>query len=71
MNLLMEEDLDITEEAEISLVEQLDELQWAALLPRLHARIVLRTENQQAIIAVKADNIPFCNLDSLDTKQFI
>jgi glycosyltransferase involved in cell wall biosynthesis/predicted O-methyltransferase YrrM len=71
MNLLMQEDLDVTEEAEISLVGQLGELQWEALLPGLHARIVLENENQQALVVVKAENIPSCDLDSFNIRQFI
>ena len=71
MNLLMQEDLDVTEEAEISLVPQLGELQWEALLPGLHARIVLENENQQALVVVKAENIPSCDLDSFNIRQFI
>ncbi|MCC3567089.1 MULTISPECIES: methyltransferase domain-containing protein [unclassified Microcoleus] len=49
MNLLMEEDLEMSGEPEISLVEKLGELQWQALLPRIQARISLVKENQQAI----------------------
>jgi FkbM family methyltransferase len=65
MNLLMQEDLDVTEGLEISLVGKLGEIQWKALLPRLNARIVLENENQQAIAAVKAETIPVRELDSL------
>jgi glycosyltransferase involved in cell wall biosynthesis len=49
MNLLMEEDLEMSGEPEISLVDKLGELQWQALLPRIQARISLVKENQQAI----------------------
>lgn len=49
MNLLMEEDLDITEELKISIVEKLDKTQWEVLFPRIQARIVLENENQEAI----------------------
>jgi glycosyltransferase involved in cell wall biosynthesis len=65
MNLLMQEDLDVTEGLEISLVGKLGEIQWKALLPRLNARIVLENENQQAIAAVKAETIPVRELGSL------
>lgn len=37
MNLLMEEELDISEGLEISLVGNLANIQWEALLPRIHA----------------------------------
>jgi hypothetical protein len=62
MNLLMQEDLDVTEGVEISLVGQLGELQWEALLPRLHARIVLEKENEQAIAQAGAETLPACEL---------
>jgi len=65
MNLLMQEDLDITEEAEISLVGQLGELQWEALLPHIHARILLEKENEQAIAQAKAQVLPSYEIDSL------
>ena len=64
MNLLLQEDLDVSEEAEISLVGHLSEIQWSALLPRIYARISLENENQQAIAGVKAETIPSYNLDS-------
>ena len=69
MNLLLQEDLDVSEGPEISLMGQLGEIQWQALLPRIHARIILENENQQAIAQVKAETIPFCELDSFSNKQ--
>jgi glycosyltransferase involved in cell wall biosynthesis/predicted O-methyltransferase YrrM len=50
MNLLMEEDLDVTDGPEISLVGRLSEVQWQALLPHIQARIALEHENQRAIL---------------------
>jgi glycosyltransferase involved in cell wall biosynthesis len=64
MGLLMEEDLDVTEGPEISLVGQLNEIQWNALLPHLRSRIVLENENQQAIAQAKAEAIQAYQLDS-------
>jgi len=63
MNLLMEEDLDVADGPEISLVGQLGEMQWEALLPQIKARIVLENENQEAIALFKAETIPSCELD--------
>ena len=63
MNLLMQEDLDISDSAEISLIGQLSEVQWQALLPRIQARIILENEDREAIAQVKAENLPFCELD--------
>jgi len=65
MNLLMEEDIDISEGLEISLVVNLADIQWQALLPHIQARIILSAENQQAIAQKKAENLPCSNLDSL------
>jgi glycosyltransferase involved in cell wall biosynthesis len=63
MNLLMEEDLDITEGLEIYLVSNLADIQWEALLSRIQARIVLSAENKQAIAQNKAENVPSYDLD--------
>ncbi len=65
LNLFMEEDLEAIEEPDISLISQLDEMQWKALLNLIQARIVLEKENKQAIAAVKAETIPICEIDSL------
>jgi glycosyltransferase involved in cell wall biosynthesis len=65
MNLLLQEELDVAEGPTISLVGQLGEIQWEALLPRLQARIVLEHENQEAIAQVRATNLSWCEIDSL------
>jgi glycosyltransferase involved in cell wall biosynthesis len=67
MNLLMQEDLDVSEGSQISLIGNLAAIQWEALFPRLHGRIVLEDENQQAIAAVKAENIPTFDLYSFSS----
>lgn len=64
MGLLMEEELDVTEGPEISLVGQLNEIQWNVLLPHLRSRLVLETENQRAIAQAKAEAIQSYQLDS-------
>ncbi|HAZ44494.1 MAG TPA: glycosyl transferase group 1 [Cyanobacteria bacterium UBA11369] len=67
MNLLMEEDIDLTDELKISLVGKLDPIQWEALLPRLHCRIILEKENEPA----NKENIPACGLESFNNKRVI
>ncbi|MBD2517195.1 hypothetical protein H6G93_19715 [Nostoc sp. FACHB-973] len=67
MNLLLEEELDITDDPVISLVGQFDELQWKTIFPHIQARIVLEIENQEAIAKANADNLLLCDLDSLIT----
>jgi len=63
MNLLMEEELDVSDGPEISLIGQLSNIQWKALIPRLQGRIVLEHENIEAIAHAKAENIPSLELD--------
>jgi glycosyltransferase involved in cell wall biosynthesis len=49
MNLMMSEELDITESLTISLTGELSPIQWVALLPKLHGKIKLELENLQVI----------------------
>jgi hypothetical protein len=70
MNLLMEEDLDVSDGPEISLIGQLSQIQWEAVRPRLHGRIVLESENKEALARVQAQHIPTCELDSLIISNF-
>ncbi len=65
MNLLMEEDLDVSDGPEISLIGQLSEIQREILISRLHGRIVLENENTEARAQLADDNIPSYKLDSL------
>ena len=65
MNLLMAEDLDVSDGPEISLIGKLSEIQWSVLMSRLYRRIVLEHENNKAIAQAKADDIPYCQVDFL------
>lgn len=65
MNLLMEEEIDVSEGPEISPIGQLSDMQWSALLPLLSSRLMLENENQAAIAAASAENLPPCNIDQL------
>ncbi|MHC0061519.1 O-linked N-acetylglucosamine transferase family protein [Nostoc sp. UIC 10890] len=65
MNLLMEDDVDITEGPEISLLSKMSDTQWKTLLPRIQNRIALATDNQQAIAQAKAETLLSCDVDSL------
>jgi predicted O-linked N-acetylglucosamine transferase (SPINDLY family)/glycosyltransferase involved in cell wall biosynthesis len=49
MNIMMEEDLDITEELGISLIEDLQNIQWENLLPHINARIIMECDDQQTV----------------------
>ena len=63
MNLLMEEDLDVSDGPEISLIGHLSEMQREILISRLHGRIVLENDNTEAIAQAKAENISSFELD--------
>ncbi|MBD2197616.1 MULTISPECIES: glycosyltransferase [Calothrix] len=65
MNLLMNEDLDITEGLEISLVDKLGDNQWQALLLSLTGRIVLENENKPAITHLPIQEIYTWELEKL------
>lgn len=73
MNLLMQENIDVTDSLDITLVGQLDEVQWEALLPRIHACIPLRKSKDQEISLANTSSygkfrektITFCELDKL------
>lgn len=65
MNLLMEEELDVSDGAEISFTGELNSREWSALLPRLQARIALQCDNEGAIAAAQAENLPTYTPDKL------
>lgn len=69
MNLLMQEDLDVSEGLNISFLGQMGKMQWEALLPRVHARITLENENQKAIAQAGIQSSPFCKLDSFTERR--
>jgi glycosyltransferase involved in cell wall biosynthesis len=65
MNLLMQEDLDVTEGPEIYLTGDLSEIQWQFLRTRISARIVLEEENQDAIALFSLAELPICSLSTI------
>lgn len=69
MSLLMEEDLDLTDGLEIALVVNLADIQWQALLPRIHGRIILEYENQQALVQAKGETLASYELASFNQVQ--
>jgi len=71
MNLLMEEELEVEEGPEISILGKLSDRQWEALLTRLQSRIVLENENQGAIAQAKVDKIPAWEISSLTEKRAV
>jgi FkbM family methyltransferase len=69
MNLLMEEDLDVSDGPEISLIGELSKIQWEALMIHIHGRVVLEHENKEVIAGLGAEEIPYYSLDSLTNSQ--
>jgi glycosyltransferase involved in cell wall biosynthesis len=65
MNLLMEEDLDVSDAPDIIALGHLNEIQWQALLPRLHARIVLENDNKDKIASLAAEITPTFQVHNL------
>lgn len=63
MNLLLEENLEGVEEVAISFVEQLGEIQWEALFPRLQGRLVLECDNRDSIAQVGAEGLSAYTLE--------
>lgn len=62
MNLMMEEDLDVSEGPEISIVGQLSQVQWQTLLSVVQGKIDLKNENKQAIAETPLSNLPSIRL---------
>jgi predicted O-linked N-acetylglucosamine transferase (SPINDLY family)/cellulose synthase/poly-beta-1,6-N-acetylglucosamine synthase-like glycosyltransferase len=64
MNLLME-DLDISDTIEISLVDNLGDMQWQSLLPRIYGRIILINEDKVALSQGPVRNLTSYQIHSL------
>ena len=71
MNLFMEENLEVDDAPEVSLVRNSSHTQWQTLLPYLHARIALENEDKAAIDVAKLESIPYCQPESLSNKRAI
>ncbi|MBW4620076.1 MAG: glycosyltransferase [Cyanosarcina radialis HA8281-LM2] len=63
INLMMAEELDVSQGPEISLVGQLTEIEWQALLPKIHGRITLQHENQKLLSQQKVNSISVFNFN--------
>lgn len=69
LNLLMKEDLDVTTGPEISLLGQLYEVQWKALLPRIYGKVILENENIKTLPNV--ESISSYTLDEVSNKRIV
>ena len=61
MNLMLEEELDLAETLDFSLISNLTQQQWQNLLPKVTAKITLVNENQETIIQAQAEEIVTLN----------
>jgi predicted O-linked N-acetylglucosamine transferase (SPINDLY family) len=64
MNLMMEEDLDISDELGISLIEDLNNIQWENLLPRINSRIVMDCDHQETVANLLPENLAQRQIES-------
>ncbi len=64
MNILYEQELDVDESPEISFVSQLNQIEWEALRPHIHSRIIMNNENRIAIAASALAAVPSCEIAS-------
>ncbi|WGV28918.1 FkbM family methyltransferase [Halotia branconii CENA392] len=70
INLLMQEDLDITEGLDFFLVENLNYIQWQTILPHIYARIILDHEDKQTLTQVPVNKLLSCQLDNLNNQLY-
>jgi hypothetical protein len=69
MELFLQEELEITDEPEIFLIGEFNEVQWKYVLFILDARLVLANENKHAITELRAESLPSYTLDSFKEEQ--
>jgi hypothetical protein len=70
MNFLLQENLSIEEEAEITAIGTLNHKQWETLLQHIQFRIVLAAENQHAIAQSGAGHLPCYDAEEISLKRF-
>jgi len=71
MNLMMEEDLEVSDGLEISLIPQLGEIQWQALSSRIYARIVGKNGTSARLAYSELNNIPIVELNHFSSKRVV
>ncbi|MCT7981991.1 glycosyltransferase family 4 protein [Laspinema sp. A4] len=71
MSLLMEEELDIEDGPDISVVTELTETEWKALLPRVHGKILMKNENKETTVRIQAENLLPYPLESLSDRRVV
>ncbi|TVP60718.1 MAG: FkbM family methyltransferase [Nodularia sp. (in: Bacteria)] len=68
MNLLMEEDLDISEGLQLSLVRNLASIEWDVLLGYISAKISLKYEDKKVLSELSGDQILSGKIDNLSSQ---
>ncbi|NBD19020.1 MAG: glycosyltransferase [Cyanobacteria bacterium] len=71
MNLMMEEEIDLSEQMEIAITANLDQRDWNPLLRHVQGRLQLKAENLDKISQLQADKLPIYQAHSLDQYQVI
>ncbi|MEX6776301.1 glycosyltransferase [Limnospira fusiformis] len=65
MNLVMMEDLDISDSLKISLIPELANMQWQSLLSCIHSRIILNNEDATALKSAPVRNLTSVQIDNI------
>jgi FkbM family methyltransferase len=71
MNVLMEEQLEVDHEPEFHLMENISQVEWAALIPRIYSEIVCEDSNKQASVNLLSKNIPVCDLENFSKQRIV
>ncbi len=71
MDILMEEDLQVSDEASIFVLPKSNQIDWLPILSRLHGRIILAQENQIALNNSGVNQLKSYSLDSVKNKRVV
>lgn len=71
MNVFMEEQLEVDDEPEFYLMENISQVEWAALIPRVCSEIVWDDFNKQASAKQGSKNIPVCELEKFSKQRIV
>jgi FkbM family methyltransferase len=71
MSILMQEDLDVSEESEIYLISNLTNTQCAALSPRIQSQVILKDEKSRDTNKGKMTNIQLCLINSFINQRAV
>ncbi len=69
MNLFIQQNFDLTEGCEISLVSELDSIEWEFIASNLYAHIILKQENQEALALFETENLSRYEIEEFSDVQ--